>query len=72
MTTLKVRIALAVNPETMEWNSSGWGGGDREPSDKEKMDMAIEVLPEGERRFFIDAEIDVKPTSVIAGIAETA
>lgn len=62
---IKVRIALAVDPNTLEWNSAGWGGQEDNPSDKQKMDMAVELIDEGERQYWIEAEIDVKPIETI-------
>ena len=67
MPKLKVRIAVAVDPSTLDWNSCGWGGRKTEPSDKDKMIIAVDTLNSGEQRYFIEAELDVNPPAVVAG-----
>ena len=62
MPIVKVRIAVAVDPKTLEWNSSGWGGGrSKQPTDGDKMGSAVEILNDGEQRFWVEAEVFVKP-----------
>jgi hypothetical protein len=71
MKTLKVRIAVAVNPKTMEWNSAGWKlSGD--VSDEDKMEFAVEPLPEVEQRFWIEAELPIVEPDVIIGKVSNA
>lgn len=68
MLKLKVRIAVAVDPHTLEWNCCGWGGGKREPTNAEKMGLARDPLPDGEQRFWVEAEIEVVPEQVVNGV----
>lgn len=49
-----VRIAVAVDPSG-DWNSSGWGSA----SDTQKMDLAVETVGSGERRYWLTAELEV-------------
>ena len=68
MPKLKVRIAVAVDPHTLEWNCCGFGGGNSEPKDTEKMSFARDPLPDGEQRFWVEAEIEVAPVQVVNGV----
>ena len=52
--TVKVRIAVAVDPKG-GWNSSGWAGG----SDTDKMQICVETLDEGEARYWLEVELPV-------------
>ena len=63
---IKIRIAVAVAPNG-EWNSSGWGRPEKEVSDKDKMDIAVEPLDSGEAQYFIEAEVDVPKETTIQG-----
>lgn len=65
MAKLKVRIALAVDPYTLEWNCVGWGGKGQDVNDEDKMGFAIDPLPGGERQYWIEAELDVVPVEAI-------
>jgi hypothetical protein len=58
--TVSVRIAVAIDPDG-NWNASGWGklGNDPSKNDKEAMGIAVEILAEGESRFFFTAELPV-------------
>lgn len=71
MPKLKVRIAVAVDPDTLEWACSGWGGGEREIKDAEKMSFAVESMPDGEQRFWVEAEIEVAPEQVVNGVVSS-
>ncbi len=53
--SVKVRIALAID-EKGNWNSCGWKAG----SDKDKMELACEVLPEGGINcFWVEVEVPI-------------
>lgn len=68
MKKLKVRIAVAVDPETLEWNSCGWGEpGGKDVSDIKKMNSAVDLLPDGEQKFWVEAEICVSDTPSFIG-----
>jgi hypothetical protein len=56
--TVKVRIAVAVDPEG-DWNATGWRGRDGEPVDEEAMEIVADNLNPGERRFWVEAELPV-------------
>ena len=56
MKTVKVRIAVAVDPDG-NWNASGWRKPDGKPAEEEAMDIAIEAVEEGEARYWIEAEL---------------
>ena len=71
MPKLKVRIAVAVDPDTLEWACSGWGGGLLEPSNSDKMGYAVEAVDSDsgrEQMFWIDAELEVAPEQVVNGV----
>lgn len=53
---VKVRIAVAVDPEGM-WNACGgsWSLGD----DKLAMDICIDQLAEGEARYWVETEVEL-------------
>lgn len=55
MTKVKVRIAVAVDASG-NWNSCGASVFN---NDKETMDLALEGVDPGERRYWLDAELDV-------------
>jgi len=55
MTTIKVRIAVAVDPKG-QWNAVGWSTA---PSDDDMSDLALEGVGEGERIYWLTAELDV-------------
>ncbi|HXS04869.1 MAG TPA: hypothetical protein VN731_10360 [Rhodanobacter sp.] len=61
MTTVKVRIAVAVDAKG-RWNSCGWDGA---KSDADKMDLCVETLAGGEARYWLDAELAL-PSEAIA------
>ncbi len=55
MATVKVRIAVAVDAAG-NWNSCGASVFE---NDEETMDLALEGVDPGERRYWLDAELDV-------------
>lgn len=62
---MKIRIAVAVDP-TGTWNACGWGGPKSNATDKDKMGLAVEGVGDGERRFWIEAEVpDPGPAAVL-------
>ena len=55
MATVKVRIAVAVAPEG-DWNACGWSGT---ASDDDKMSLCVDSLASGEKRYWLEAELEV-------------
>ncbi len=63
---VKVRVAVAVDPNGY-WNAAGWGGGHRgEPNDQQKMEIAVECVEDGEARYWLEAEVEVPDVPVVA------
>lgn len=64
MKKIKVRIAACVDP-TGKWNVCGWGDANEKPvSDDELMGNAIDVMEEGENRYWLEAELEIPEPSV--------
>lgn len=61
MKTVKVRIAVAVDP-TGTWNACG---GTWAKNDREAMDICVDQLEEGEARYWVETEVAL-PTSAEA------
>lgn len=61
--TLKVRIAVAVDP-TGEWVAAGWGLLEKVVPDDELMSTAVDTLNPGEARYILTAELAI-PTSPV-------
>ena len=60
MKTIKVRVAVAVDPSGT-WNALGWSGG----SDGVVMTACVEHLAEGEARYWLEAELPIPEVPVI-------
>ena len=66
MKNVKIRIAVAIDPSG-EWNSCGYSGS----SDKDKMDICVDPLVEGEARYWLEADLMVPEINTIqADISE--
>lgn len=65
MKTVKVRIAVAVDPEG-KWNACGWSDMDEDRA----MELACEPLQEGEDRYWVTAELPILGVIVIKGQLE--
>lgn len=65
--TVRVRIAVSVDP-TGEWSAAGWSG----LSDKEAHGYTIDTLAPGERRYWIEADLEVPEPLTIEGVATEA
>ena len=65
MKTVKVRIAVAVDPDG-DWHACGWSGS----SDETMMRTAVDTIAEGERRYWIEAELEV-PDAAAATVQAT-
>lgn len=67
MPTIKVRVAVAVD-RGGEWCAAGWTSA----TDEDKADAAREHTADGERVYFLTAELeiplDVAQDDVVAGI----
>ena len=61
MATVKVRIAVAVTPEG-EWNACGWSGAE---SDDYKMSVCVDSLASGEKRYWLEVELEVPSVDVV-------
>ena len=61
MATVKVRIAVGVTPEG-EWNACGWSGA---ASDDDKMSICVDSLASGEKRYWLEAELEVPSVDVV-------
>lgn len=70
MKKVKVRIAVAVDPEG-DWNACGWSIDGKKQPDSEITMIARETVAEGERIYFLEAELDVpEPIVVTPTVAE--
>lgn len=54
MKTIKVRVAVAIDP-TGAWNASGWSGD----TTGEAMSLACEGVEDGEARYWLVAELPI-------------
>jgi len=61
---VKVRIAVAVDPEG-EWGSAGWYS-DNPDYDQDAMNCALESIGIGERRYWIEAMLDIPQPETVA------
>lgn len=73
---MKVRIAMAID-NTGEWAAFGQGNVNQTPfNDAEAMDyIAVGGVSEGERRYWVEVDIDLPQPSVVetvTGCAEAA
>ncbi len=66
MKTVKVRIAVAVDPSG-RWNASGWLTRDGKNAEGEAMDIAIDGVNEGEAKYWVEAELPIPEPQVFAG-----
>jgi len=62
MKTVKVRIAVAVDP-CGNWNASGWLNPDGQIAEGEAMDIAIDGVNEGASKYWVEAELPVPVTT---------
>lgn len=63
MAKVKVRIALAIDSNG-KWMAVGW----KHATNDEMMDNAIDGMDSGERRYFIEAEVEApEPPTVVQG-----
>lgn len=70
MKTVKVRVAVAVDP-TGKWNASGWNADNGEPVE-DAMDIAIEGVGEGATRYWLEAELPVPEVQTVTAKIERA
>lgn len=65
MKTVRVRIAVAVDPEG-RWNACGWNRDDGSVApDKDKMEAAREMVDEGEARYWLEADLPIPTESTV-------
>ena len=60
--TVRVRIAVAVDPSG-RWNASGWSTA---PTGMEA-ELAIDGVGEGERLFWVEADLPIPVEQVVEG-----
>jgi len=60
MATVKVRIAVAVDPDG-DWNSCGWKTG----TNKDAMSICVDTLGSGEARYWLEAELPIPEIATI-------
>lgn len=65
MKTVKVRIAVAVEP-TGYWVASG------EKGSSGSMDVVVDCVKSGEARYWVTAELQVPEAKEVAGIVKSA
>ena len=63
MAKVKVRIAVAVGKDG-HWNAAGWEGGSAE----DVMAIAIDLVEDGEARYWLEAELDVPQETVVQAV----
>lgn len=69
---MKVRIALAID-STGQWNSMGYGNLNQPPvGDDELMDFALGMVNEGERRYWVDVDIDLPQPPIVETVTAKA
>lgn len=67
MKTVKVRIAVAVDPDG-KWAAHGWP----EQDDETAFELVVDDLKHGEYRYFLTAELAVPEIAQIEAEAEGA
>lgn len=65
MKTVKVRIAVAIDPKG-DWHCCGWNN----LADDEAFSYAVETLEAGEARYILTAELALPEVRVIAPCVE--
>jgi hypothetical protein len=68
----KIKIPLAIHPNG-DWNCSGWGNvlkGD--DNTDEAMDIIVDTMLSGERRYYIETEIELPVVEIIKAEAKGA
>ncbi len=66
MKTVKVRVAVAVDPSG-KWSAAGWSREDGTPDEGAAMDVVLESVDEGEARYWIEAELPLPGTVTFKG-----
>lgn len=67
MATVKIKIAVAVDPQG-NWNASGWKVHGRQPEDREFLSCALEGLDSSEEStFWVEVELPVPETQTVKG-----
>lgn len=65
MRTVKVRIAVGVDP-TGNWNSCGWKSNMKpEKYDQEAIGLALDPLEVGENIYWLEAELNVPESTIV-------
>jgi len=65
--TVKVRIAVCVDPQG-DWSSSGWSGA----TDEDMMENASGDTSMDAKQYFIEAEIPIPEPEIVQGTVSPA
>lgn len=65
MRTVKVRIAVAIDPKG-NWNACGGQG----MPDDESMSLAVDAVADGEARYFLEADLAIPEAPTIQAKVE--
>jgi hypothetical protein len=68
MNKVKVRIAVAVAPDG-SWNACGFSNA---RNDADKMELAVEPIPDGEARYWLEAELPMPTTETVQATVAAA
>ena len=71
MKTVKVRIAVAVDPYG-NWNASGWLNRDGQIAEGEAMSIAMDGVKEGEAKYWVEAELPIPEPQIVTGFVSEA
>lgn len=68
---VKVRVAVAVDPSG-NWAAYGFSRTDDSPADKEAWEVVLDIVEDGEARYWVTAELPVPEMVETAGAVESA
>jgi len=67
MTTVRVRIAVAVDPQG-NWNAAGWKVHGHQPEEREFLFCALEGLDSSEEScFWVEADLPIPEIQTVQG-----
>lgn len=73
MAKVKVKVCVVVDRKG-QWASAGWSVGKAPPSEGDVISSAVDMVEEGERRYWLTAELempeDAEPIQVSAEVSE--
>jgi hypothetical protein len=68
--TVKVRIAIAVDREG-KWAAYGFSRTDGSPANEEAWEIVLDIVDDGEARYWVTAELPVPEDADVVGSVET-